>query len=79
MSGQPAKTHVDIEELVGELAEQYAERLRHGEDPAVEDYIRQYPEAAEALRQILPGYTSSGPRTMKRPRCIPRRSGEVLG
>jgi serine/threonine protein kinase/WD40 repeat protein len=42
------------ESLVGRVADEFAERLRRGERPAVEEYVRQFPEVAAALRDVLP-------------------------
>jgi serine/threonine protein kinase len=54
MTENLTRTAVDLEELIGELAEHYAQRLRAGEHPNVEEYTREHPEAADAIRQILP-------------------------
>src|SRR5262249_14812293 len=43
-----------LEALVGQVADEFTARLKCGEQPDVEDYARQYPEAAELLRGILP-------------------------
>ena len=37
-----------------ELAEEFAERCRRGERPSVSDYIREHPEHADGLREVLP-------------------------
>ena len=60
MTDSPTKSKVDLEELIGELADEFAERLRNGERPNVEQYASEYPEAAEALRQILPALEVMG-------------------
>jgi serine/threonine protein kinase/Flp pilus assembly protein TadD len=54
MNEHSVNTAADIEEIVGDLAERYAEELRAGRQPDLEAYIREYPEAADAIRQILP-------------------------
>ncbi|MFM7058377.1 MAG: protein kinase domain-containing protein [Planctomycetota bacterium] len=36
------------------LAERYAEQLRAGAEPSIEDYCRQYPEHAELIRAVFP-------------------------
>lgn len=54
------RTQTDLDELIGELAEEYAQRLRDGEKPDVEEYTRRHPEAAEAIRQILPALEIMG-------------------
>jgi eukaryotic-like serine/threonine-protein kinase len=36
------------------LAEEFAERLRRGEDPAITDYVAQNPEHADEIRELFP-------------------------
>ena len=60
MTESLTKATVDLEELIGELAEHYAERLRTGERPDIEEYTREHPEAADAIRQILPALEIMG-------------------
>jgi serine/threonine protein kinase len=36
------------------LAEQFAERLRRGECPALSEYVQQYPELADEIRELFP-------------------------
>jgi serine/threonine protein kinase/WD40 repeat protein/tetratricopeptide (TPR) repeat protein len=36
------------------LAEEFAERLRHGEHPAITDYVARYPEHADDIRELFP-------------------------
>ena len=36
------------------LAEQYAEQLRRGERPNIDDYVGRYPEHADAIRNVFP-------------------------
>ena len=40
--------------LVGQVAEEFIERLRHGERPDVEEYAKRHPEIAAAIRQVFP-------------------------
>jgi serine/threonine protein kinase/tetratricopeptide (TPR) repeat protein len=42
------------QELLDQLAEEFAERCRKGERPSIQEYIDRYPQAAESLREILP-------------------------
>src|SRR5262245_11081798 len=44
----PERDPVDL------LAEEFAERCRHGETPSVDEYARRYPELADQLRDLLP-------------------------
>jgi serine/threonine protein kinase/WD40 repeat protein/tetratricopeptide (TPR) repeat protein len=39
---------------IDELAEEFAERYRRGERPALTDYTRKYPELAEEIREVFP-------------------------
>jgi WD40 repeat protein/serine/threonine protein kinase len=41
-------------DILGELAEDYAARLRRGEDPPLSDYTERYPELAEEIRELFP-------------------------
>jgi WD40 repeat protein/serine/threonine protein kinase len=43
-----------VERLVGQIADEFTERLNRGEHPDIEDYIGSYPEVAAILRQVLP-------------------------
>jgi serine/threonine protein kinase/WD40 repeat protein len=42
------------ESLVSRVADEFAEGVRRGERPDVEEYARRYPEAAGVLRDVLP-------------------------
>ncbi len=39
---------------IDQLAEQFAERLRRGEHPALSEYLQQYPELADEIRELFP-------------------------
>ena len=39
---------------IDELAEEFAARYRRGERPALSDYLRQYPELADEIREVFP-------------------------
>jgi serine/threonine-protein kinase len=41
------------EVLVGEVADEFTDRLRRGERPEVEEYVRRHPALAEELRDVL--------------------------
>ena len=60
MSEKKLDVQVDLDELIGELAEEFAQRLRDGEKPDVEEYAHRHPEVAEAIRQILPALEIMG-------------------
>ncbi len=42
-----------LEALVGEVADEFIERLDRGEAPDVDEYLRRYPQIAAVLRQVL--------------------------
>jgi serine/threonine protein kinase len=42
------------DEFIEHLADSFAERIRKGEAPAVEEYVARYPEAAAMLHALLP-------------------------
>jgi serine/threonine protein kinase len=42
------------DELVGQITDEFLERLERGERPEVEDYARRYPELASVIRQAFP-------------------------
>lgn len=44
----------DDRDPIDEVAEDYALRLRRGELPIVDDYLRRYPQHADLLRDVLP-------------------------
>ena len=41
-------------DLLDRLAEEFAERFRRGERPALKEYIDRYPELAEEIRELFP-------------------------
>ena len=46
---------VDVQqELVDNLAEQFADECRRGQQPSANDYAERYPSVAEKLREVLP-------------------------
>jgi serine/threonine protein kinase len=53
MKSLSAKDDPAVEALVTEVADQFVERLKAGEQPDVEEYARRYPENATVLRQVL--------------------------
>ena len=42
------------DERLMELVEEISDRIRQGEPFAIDDYVRQYPEQGDQLRQMLP-------------------------
>jgi serine/threonine protein kinase/Flp pilus assembly protein TadD len=49
------------EALVGQVADDFTERLHRGEKPDVEDYARRYPHIAGLLREVLPALQALAP------------------
>jgi serine/threonine protein kinase/WD40 repeat protein/tetratricopeptide (TPR) repeat protein len=54
MSDTPTLDSAALERLVGQVADEFTERLNRGERPDIEEYTRRYPDAADVLRQVLP-------------------------
>jgi WD40 repeat protein/serine/threonine protein kinase len=50
-----------MEALVGQVADEFTERLNRGEQPIVEEYAQRYPEIADLLRQALPALQAIAP------------------
>lgn len=44
-----------LERIVGEMVEEFTQRLRQGEFPDPEEYAERYPQAADIFREVLPG------------------------
>ena len=42
------------DDLLDRLGEEFAARLRRGEQPALQDYADRYPELAEEIRELFP-------------------------
>ena len=40
--------------LLDQLAEEFADRLRRGERPALSEYVERYPELADDIRELFP-------------------------
>jgi serine/threonine protein kinase len=43
-----------VEALVGQVADEFTQRLNRGEQPEIEEYAHRYPQIAALLRQVLP-------------------------
>jgi hypothetical protein len=68
------KTHDDsTEALMGEIVDDFLERMGRGGRPDIEEYARRYPDLATILRQMLPALqvmhlsAASGPRAPEGP------------
>ncbi len=47
-------SHSDQYDFLDRLAEEFAERFRRGERPALEEYIDRYPDLADEIRELFP-------------------------
>src|SRR5215831_8442438 len=45
--------NVDLESLVGRVADEFLQRQERGERPDAEEYAARYPQAAAVLRKVL--------------------------
>jgi serine/threonine protein kinase len=55
MSIQVVQSNASVEALVGQVADEFTQRLNRGERPSVEEYVEKHPEIATLLRDVLPG------------------------
>src|SRR5271166_5788343 len=54
MKAADLSTDLSAEVLMGQIAEEFHDRLNRGEQPEVESYVRRYPQLAGVLRRMLP-------------------------
>src|SRR4051794_35957447 len=54
MTPPAASDPVSVESLVTATVDDFLERQRRGEQPDVEEYVRQHPQLATLLRSLLP-------------------------
>jgi eukaryotic-like serine/threonine-protein kinase len=54
MKSMTEPANLSAEVLMGQIVEEFLERLDGGEDPDIEVYVQQYPQLATVLRQMLP-------------------------
>ncbi len=54
MSDIAVSETANMDSLVGQVADEFLERLERGEDPQVEEYAEQHPQIAAILGQVLP-------------------------
>jgi serine/threonine-protein kinase len=60
MSAPAQDEKLCVESLVGQVADEFTERLNRGEHPDIEHYAERYPEIAHILRQALPALQAVG-------------------
>ncbi len=46
-------TNASVEALVGQIADEFTQRFKRGEQPSIEEYEQRYPEIAPLLRGVL--------------------------
>jgi eukaryotic-like serine/threonine-protein kinase len=61
MNDVPVKENMSVDALVGQVADEFTERLNRGEQPDVEAYAQRYPQIADLLRQALPALQAMAP------------------
>ena len=54
MSNPTVQANASVEALVGQVADEFTQRLNRGERPSVEEYAKKHPEIADVLREVLP-------------------------
>jgi serine/threonine protein kinase len=54
MSIPTVQGNAAVEALVGQVADEFTQRLNRGERPSVEEFAEQHPEIASLLREVLP-------------------------
>jgi len=65
-----------LAELLGQLADEFTERLQRGEQPDVEEFARRHPDAAEVVRQVLPALQAMAPTATAAAPATPPRLGD---
>lgn len=54
ISKKESRDAAHLESLIGNIADDFAERVSKGEQPNIEDYACEHPQVASALRRVLP-------------------------
>ena len=54
MSDARAGKDISIEQLLGQVADEFTDRLSRGEKPSIEEYATRYPEIAAIVNQVFP-------------------------
>src|SRR5262245_26210056 len=91
MSTDTRLSDSDLESLLGQIADEFTDRVNRGEQPDVETYVAAHPELGDVLRQVLTqllGMRGPSSRGRSRPRSggspvsasatVPRRLGDYL-
>jgi serine/threonine protein kinase len=53
MTNPGHQSAVSVEALVGQIADEYTQRVNRGERPSIEEYAEKHPEIASILREVL--------------------------
>ena len=64
MNAHTGSSIASVETLLGQVADEFTERLNRGEQPEIEEYARLHPEISELLRQVLPALQVMAPPTL---------------
>ncbi len=78
MSQQLELGNGSLEARLGQVADEFTDRINRGERPVVEDYARRYPELADILRQVLPALQVLEPCSLPGGPSLAQAAGEVL-
>jgi serine/threonine protein kinase len=54
MNLEAGRDQAALEALVGQVADEFTQRLNRGERPSVDEYVERHPEIASVLREVLP-------------------------
>ncbi len=54
MIGAAPEEKLSLESLVAQLADEFMERLKRGEQPEIDEYVQRYPDQEAVIRQVLP-------------------------
>jgi WD40 repeat protein/serine/threonine protein kinase len=54
MNDASVRDNLSVEVLIGQVADEFTQRLNRGEQPQIEEYVARYPQVAALLREVLP-------------------------
>jgi Flp pilus assembly protein TadD/serine/threonine protein kinase len=57
----PPAVNCELEALLGQVADEFTERLKQGEQPDIEEYVERHPQIGDLLRQVLGALQVMGP------------------
>ena len=53
MSQDPALADIPLESLIAQVADEYMDRLKRGEQPGLEEFVERHPQHAGVIRNLL--------------------------